>query len=72
MEKIDSVCKYIVKNGDGDKEKMITFDLESSSTRCAYMQNLIPLSPQKVIFSFSLDGDYSNEESSKVQKYFDR
>ena len=71
LEKIDSVCNYIVKNGDGDKEKMITFDLESSSTRCAYMQNLIPLSPQKVIFSFSLDGDYSNEESSKVQKYFE-
>lgn len=71
LEKIDLTCNFQVKNGNADVYTMLKFDYDDAdNTKCAYIPNLVPLAPHKVLFTFDLTDDYAIDESLKIQKIF--
>ena len=83
--KIPPTCRYYVRLGEllDVCSKLFIPDIANGSTRsgflkidtstaskCNYIQNLIPLAPEKVIFNFILDEQYSKVISAQAYQNF--
>ena len=66
LEKISSIAIPEVINGNSENEPLLSFPTDSTTNICAYELNLIPLAPEKVIFSSILEDVYLKKVTSQI------
>ena len=70
LEKISSIAIPEVINGNSENQPLLSFPTDSTTNICAYELNLIPLAPEKVIFSPILEDVYLQKTTSGVISKF--
>ena len=73
LEVIQNRVIVDIVNGDNVIEGEVEFDLDTDNILCNYETNLIPLAPNKAVFSIMLDEEFKNAvgETTKFNSNYD-